>query len=401
MITPVIFFSLVIGMINGFQYFTQAYTAAIAVGADSVPISGTPQNSLMFYSIYLYKQGFNYFRMGYASAMAWVLFIITMVCTVLIDQDVEALGALPGRDVPIATTGTTDAAFEHRSAMTVRRHRSAAGAPEDATSSAASSRSSTTRLLISVAAMLPRAVRVRGADVVHDRGASADTPSLWPRPFQPSNYTEVFTTISIVRYTWNTVQIAILSTIGVLLSSIPVAYALARMRWRGRQAAFLLVLATLMLPVQVTIVPLYIMFVRLGWIGHLTPLIVPAFFGDAFSIFLLRQFFMTIPAGAVRRRARGRRERVADHDAGRSCRWRSRRSPRWRLFSFLYSWNDLFGPLLFVGNNPKLYTLAIGLTEFTQRLRHGLGADDGGLGLDHAAGHRPVLPRAEGRSSKA
>jgi multiple sugar transport system permease protein len=82
MITPVIFFSLVIGTIYGFQYFTQAYTAAIAVGGSRSDL-GTPQNSLMFYSVYLYKQGFNYFRMGYASAMAWVLFLITMICTLI------------------------------------------------------------------------------------------------------------------------------------------------------------------------------------------------------------------------------------------------------------------------------------------------------------------------------
>ena len=197
-------------------------------------------------------------------------------------------------------------------------------------------------------------------------GAQARTASLWPRPFQPSNYSEVFTTISLVRYTWNTLQIAVLSTIGVLISSIPVAYALSRMRWRGRQTAFVLVLGTLMLPLQVTIVPLYIVFVRLGWIDHLTPLIVPAFFGDAFSIFLLRQFFMTIP------------EEMSDAarvDGGSEWQIMTRvivplakpAIAAVALFSFLYSWNDLFGPLLFVGNNPHLYTLAIGLTEFTQR----------------------------------
>jgi multiple sugar transport system permease protein len=197
-------------------------------------------------------------------------------------------------------------------------------------------------------------------------GAQARTASLWPRPFQPENYSEVFTTISLIRYTWNTLQIAVLSTIGVLLSSIPVAYALSRMRWRGRQTAFLIVLATLMLPLQVTIVPLYIIFVRLGWVGHLTPLIVPAFFGDAFSIFLLRQFFMTIPDElSDAARVDGASEwqimtRVIVPLAKPAI-------AAVALFSFLYSWNDLFGPLLFVGNNPQLYTLAIGLTEFTQR----------------------------------
>ena len=123
----------------------------------------------------------------------------------------------------------------------------------------------------------------------------AVTPSFIPRPFVWSNFATVFHRVPFFRYTWNTLQIALLSTVGIVVSSIPVAYALARMRWKGRQVAFLLVLSTLMLPVQVTIVPLYVLWVRFGWIDHLTPLIVPSFLGDAFSIFLLRQFFMTIP----------------------------------------------------------------------------------------------------------
>ena len=81
----------------------------------------------------------------------------------------------------------------------------------------------------------------------------------------------------------------------MLLSSIPVAYALARLRWRGRDAVFLLVLASMMLPAQVTVVPLYVMCPKLHLVGSLTPLILPNWFGDAFSIFLLRQFFLTIP----------------------------------------------------------------------------------------------------------
>ncbi len=88
-ISPVIFFSLVIGVIDGFQYFTQAYVASLAAGgtvnsAGASSTLGYPQGSLLFYSVYLYEQGFAYLRMGYASAMAWVLFIITMACTVMI-----------------------------------------------------------------------------------------------------------------------------------------------------------------------------------------------------------------------------------------------------------------------------------------------------------------------------
>ena len=83
MITPVIFFTLVVGIIAGFQYFTQAYIASTTITSDPTAL-GAPQGSLMFYSVYLYQKGFAYFQMGYASALAWVLFLITMLCTVLL-----------------------------------------------------------------------------------------------------------------------------------------------------------------------------------------------------------------------------------------------------------------------------------------------------------------------------
>src|SRR5205823_5460179 len=119
---------------------------------------------------------------------------------------------------------------------------------------------------------------------------------FWPQPFVwVANFKAVFGLFPVWRYALNTFMYASLSTIGVVVSSVPVAYALSRMQWRGRQATFLIVISTLMLPTQVTIVPLYVIFVRLHWIGSLKPLIVPSFFGDAFSIFLLRQFFLTIP----------------------------------------------------------------------------------------------------------
>ena len=120
------------------------------------------------------------------------------------------------------------------------------------------------------------------------------TPALWPRPFRWSNFSDVFREIPLLKYTWNTFRIAALATIGRRVVR-PCRLRAVSATWRGRQGAFLLVLSTLMLPVQVTIVPLYIVFVRLGWIGSIEPLVVPLFFGDAFTIFLLRQFFLTIP----------------------------------------------------------------------------------------------------------
>ena len=194
----------------------------------------------------------------------------------------------------------------------------------------------------------------------------AVTPSFIPNPFVWGNFAEVFDRIPFFTYVWNTTQIAVLSTVGIVLSCVPVAYALARMRWKGRQVAFLLVLSTLMLPVQVTIVPLYILWVRVGQIGHMTPLILPSFLGDAFSIFLLRQFFLTIPEElSDAARVDGASEfqimtRVIVPLAKPAI-------AAVALFNFLYNWNDLFSPLLFLGQNQKLWTLTIGLTEFQQR----------------------------------
>ena len=194
------------------------------------------------------------------------------------------------------------------------------------------------------------------------------SPRLWPNPLHPGNFIQVFRDVPLLRYTWNTMLVATLSSIGVVLSSVPVAYALSRMRWRGRQLVFVLVLSTMMLPTQVTVIPLYVVFVHLGWIGSLKPLIVPSFFGDAFSIFLLRQFFLTIPnelsdAGRVD----GASElqlmlRVIVPLAKPAI-------AAVALFNFLYNWNDFFGPLLYLGGHTNAYTLSLGLSEF-RSVRH-------------------------------
>jgi multiple sugar transport system permease protein len=208
--------------------------------------------------------------------------------------------------------------------------------------------------------MLPMVFIVLSSLMTNDQVLSAD---FWPRPFQWGNYPEVWHTIPMFAYSWNTVQIAVMATIGIVVSSIPVAYALARMRWKGRQVVFVIVLSTLMLPYQVTVVPLYVWFSKVGWIPSFKPLIVPAFLGDAFSIFLLRQFFMSVPEDL----ADAARVDGASH-------WQimtrimvplsKSAIAAIALFNFLYNWNDFFGPLLFVGDDPKLWTLAIGLNEF-------------------------------------
>lgn len=186
---------------------------------------------------------------------------------------------------------------------------------------------------------------------------------LWPHPFAWHNFVTVFTTAPMWRWTLNTLQYSVLATIGVVVSSVPVAYALARLRWRGREAAFMIVLIALMLPPQVTVVPLYVMWAKLHLVGTLWPVILPNFLGDAFSIFLLRQFFLTIPEeylDAARVDGCGELRLLATV----VVRLAKPAIAAVALFSFLYTFNDFFLPLLYVGATPHRWVLSIGLSEF-------------------------------------
>ncbi|HVI17143.1 MAG TPA: carbohydrate ABC transporter permease [Gaiellales bacterium] len=194
------------------------------------------------------------------------------------------------------------------------------------------------------------------------------SPRLWPHPFAWHNFADVFTTAPMWRWTLNTLEYAVLATVGVVVSSVPVAYALAKVRWRGREAAFIVVLVALMLPPQVTVVPLYVMWAKfkpLGFdfIGTLWPVIIPNWFGDAFSIFLLRQFFLTIPEEYLdAARVDGCGEfRILTTVVTRLAK---PAIAAVALFSFLYTFNDFFLPLLYTGESAHHWVLSIGLSEF-------------------------------------
>jgi multiple sugar transport system permease protein len=186
---------------------------------------------------------------------------------------------------------------------------------------------------------------------------------LWPEPFQWSNYSEVFDKAPMLRYGLNTLIYAGLATLFMLISSVPVAYALARLRWKGRDAVFLLVLVAMMLPPQVTIVPLYVMWAKLNLVGTLWPLILPNLFGDAFSIFLLRQFFLTIPESYLdAARVDGCGEfRIL---VSVVCRLAKPALAAVALFMFLFTFSDFFGPLLYAGDDEAHWTLSVGLAQF-------------------------------------
>jgi len=187
--------------------------------------------------------------------------------------------------------------------------------------------------------------------------------ALWPHPFRWSNFLDVFHKAPLFRWTLNTMLYSGLATLGLLLSSIPVAYALARLHWRGRNAVFLVVLIALMLPPQVSVVPLYVMWAKLHLVGTLWPVIIPNWLGDAFSIFLLRQFFLTIPEeylDAARVDGCGELRILATV----VVRLAKPAIAAVALFSILYTFNDFFLPLLYTGENPHNWPLQIGLSQF-------------------------------------
>jgi multiple sugar transport system permease protein len=196
-------------------------------------------------------------------------------------------------------------------------------------------------------------------------------PPIWlPWPMRPTNYPEALQAQPFGLFFLNSVQYSTSAVIGQLLSCSLTAYGFARLRWRGRNVLFGLCLATLMLPYQVTMVPLFITFRALGWDNTYRPLIVPAFFGSAYYIFLLRQFFLTIPQElAEAARIDGSSELgILVHVIVPLAR------PALvvvALIEFLATWENYLGPLIYL-NSEQLYPLAIGLqlfrSDFVERL---------------------------------
>ena len=192
-------------------------------------------------------------------------------------------------------------------------------------------------------------------------------PQFIPNPVMWSNYPTAMTSpgFDFPVLLKNTLVYAVLETFGIVISCILAAYSFSRMRWPGRDFFFILTLASMMIPGVVTLVPLFVMFSRIGWTNSMLPLIVPGFFGSAFNIFLLRQFFLSIPIELTE----AARVDGASH-------WRI----LWQiivplakpaiatvtLFEFLFCWTDFMGPLIYL-NRESLFTLSLGLYAFRER----------------------------------
>jgi multiple sugar transport system permease protein len=190
----------------------------------------------------------------------------------------------------------------------------------------------------------------------------------WPHPFLWSNYPDLFEALPYFRFFWNTFLYAAVTIVGVCVSSSLVAYGFSRLKWPGRDLVFNVMLMTLILPFVCTLIPLFVMYKRFGWIGGYLPLEVPTFFGSSvFSTFLLRQFFMTIPQSlSEAARIDGANEfyiylRIILPLAKPAM-------ATVILFQFIYCWNDYLGPLVYISNQNS-YPLSLGLAlilgEFT------------------------------------
>jgi multiple sugar transport system permease protein len=186
-------------------------------------------------------------------------------------------------------------------------------------------------------------------------------PPVWiPSPPRWQNYADAMTQIPYLRFFENSVIVSALSLVGALLSSSVVAYAFARLRARGRDLLFLLVLATMMLPAYVQLVPQYMLFRGLGWVNTFLPLIVPNWFAGAFYVFLLRQFYLTLPFDLDE-------SAYLDGCSVLGVYWRiivplSRPAlATVAIFQFFGAWNDFLYPLIYL-NSDKKFTLALGLS---------------------------------------
>lgn len=187
--------------------------------------------------------------------------------------------------------------------------------------------------------------------------------TLIPDQIQWDNYTKIFEKLPFLSYLKNSVFISVMCITGVVLSSSIVAYAFSFLEWPGRDKLFYVVIATMLLPMQVTMIPVFVIFKELGWLNTMKPLTVPFFFGGgAFNIFLMRQFFLSIPKSLI--------------DAARidGC-------SEFRIYAtivmpltkpaiatisiltFMFTWNDFLSPLIYLSDKAK-GTLALGLAQF-------------------------------------
>lgn len=185
----------------------------------------------------------------------------------------------------------------------------------------------------------------------------------WELAPQWGNFASVWNLIDFPRLLFNTAAMAVIGTIGTLLSCVAVAYGFARFRFPARGFLFLVLLSTIFLPAAVTLIPTYTIFVKLGWVGTWLPILVPAFFANAYDVFLLRQYLLTLPREL---------DDAAKIDGAGPFRILTAviLPQAWpvviavAVFHVVYTWNLYFEPLLYLSSKPELKPIAVGLADF-------------------------------------
>jgi multiple sugar transport system permease protein len=213
-------------------------------------------------------------------------------------------------------------------------------------------------VVLSIIFMLPFVWMV-SSSFKPDNEIFAVPPTILPREFRPQNYVEAVTTINFFGQLFNTLIYSFFAVVGAVFSNTLVGYGFSRIQWKGRDTVFVIVLATMMLPFAVRMIPVYVLFHRLGWLNTLLPLIVPAYTCNPYLVFLVRQFFMTLP--------------VELDDAARidGCSeigiFARIALPLSRpvlavvfLNELIFAWSNFIGPLIYL-RDPKSYTLSVGL----------------------------------------
>ena len=219
--------------------------------------------------------------------------------------------------------------------------------------------------LLSIPALMPMvwmvSTSLKGSDQIF-AGGDFNLRSIIPSPLVTINYPEALQNMPFLLYLRNTLLLCLLTVVGSVASSALVAYGFAKVRFAGQKVWFGIMIATMALPGQVTMIPVFSLFRSLGWYGTYLPLIVPSFTASAYFVFLLTQFFRTLPMEMS--------EAARVDGAGEWTIFRSLVLPLSKpalatcaLFQFIGAWNDFLGPLLYI-NDPAKYTLAYGLQQF-------------------------------------
>lgn len=247
-------------------------------------------------------------------------------------------------------------------------------------------RATTFLLLVGLAALFLMPLAWMVSTSLKPLNETMSLPARWiPSRIQWHNYRDAIDTMGYFwHYVANTLFVCLMTVVGTTISSALVAYGFSRIEWKGRDRLFLVLLATMMIPFPVVMVPIYGLFKQLAWIGTFKPLWVPAFFAGPFNVFLLRQFFLSLPTDiSEAARIDGCSElQIFWHVILPLCK------PALlvvALFQFMFSWNDFLGPLLYL-TEQKDYTLALGLQSFQSQ--------SGGTAWHHlmAASTLVVLP---------